>query len=78
MILLLFNQRVIFGEKSYTGKISAFPDDGSALPEQSLEVTHADHRIEQEADKMGKGEMRDTIGRPGTVMIHFRDTSMSN
>lgn len=77
-ILLVFKQRVTFGEMSYTRKISAFPNDRSTLPEQSLEVTHADHRKEQEADKVGKGEMRNTVRSPGTVMIHLWNTSIKD
>lgn len=46
---------------SYTGKISAFPDNRSTLPKKGLEITHSDHRIEEEADEVGKGKMRDTV-----------------
>ena len=77
-ILLVFKQRVTFDEMPHARKISAFPNNGSTLPEQSLEVTHADHRKEQEADEMGKGEMRNTIRSPGTMMIHLWNTPIKD
>jgi hypothetical protein len=31
--------------------------------------------VEQEAKKVGEGGVRDAVGCPGAVVIHFRDTS---
>lgn len=54
------------------------PDHGSPNVEEVLQIRHSSHTVEDESKKMRKGSMRDTVGSPWAMVIHFGNASQDH
>jgi hypothetical protein len=58
--------------------VSVPPDLGYTGVEEGFEVGHGEDGVEDEAEEVRERGVRDAICGPGTVVVHFRDTSNGN
>jgi len=59
--------------ETYTRPVSIFPYNCGSLIKEVLQIRHGGYRVKDEADKVRKCPVRDAVGGPWTMMIHFRD-----
>lgn len=59
----------------YARHVPITPDDGNSEEEKIFKVGHGEDGVENEADEMWKGKVRDAIGRPWTMMVHLGNAS---
>jgi hypothetical protein len=60
---------------TYARQIPLLPEMACADKEKVLEVAHSKHGVEKKAEEVWECVVRNTVCGPGTVVVHFRDTS---
>ena len=59
-------------------QVAVLVDDVAAVEEVVLQDSHRYYRIEYKTNEVREGGVRDAIGCPWTVMIHFWNTAVTD
>ena len=63
------------GTQTYAWQSTLFPEKQGSDTKKEFKIAHGDDCVEQKAKEMRESAVRNAIGGPRTVMIHFWNTS---